>query len=204
MATPDSHDSPPEEVVPFLYEEAMTLSPTSRDITGDEDEPSFEIVSALNGQQEPSAIKLRLYISHLLSTWNSRVFEFGSVLFLATIFPGTLLPASIYALVRAASAICLAPLVGRYVDRDDRLKVVRLSIGMLHRLTSQHCSLSTNPILQQPSRPKGSSDVIVSRILDSDNILLFDPSRVPTFAAGSLGYTRLRGETLLHYEPDFD
>ncbi|KAJ3979583.1 hypothetical protein F5890DRAFT_908922 [Lentinula detonsa] len=42
-------------------------------------------------------VKISLYISHFLSTWNSRVFEFGAVLYLATIYPGTLLPMSIYA-----------------------------------------------------------------------------------------------------------
>ncbi|ERF72903.1 hypothetical protein EPUS_08731 [Endocarpon pusillum Z07020] len=76
-----------------------------------------------------SGITLRLYISHFLSTWNSRVFEFGAVLFIAEIFPGTLLPVSVYAVVRAASAILLSSKVGRYIDVNDRLKVVRGSIG---------------------------------------------------------------------------
>ena len=71
----------------------------------------------------------RLYISHFLSTWNSRVFEFGAVLFIANIFPGTLLPVSTYAVLRAASAIVLSPTVGSYIDVNDRLKVVRISIG---------------------------------------------------------------------------
>jgi iron-regulated transporter 1 len=71
----------------------------------------------------------RLYVSHFLSTWNVRGFEFGAVLFLATIFPGTLLPMSVYALVRAASAIVLSPVVGRYIDNGDRLQVIRVSIG---------------------------------------------------------------------------
>ena len=71
----------------------------------------------------------QLYISHFLSTWNVRGFEFGAVLFLATIFPGTLLPMSVYALVRAASAILLSPVVGRYIDSGDRLQVIRVSIG---------------------------------------------------------------------------
>ncbi|KDN70432.1 putative iron transporter [Colletotrichum sublineola] len=53
----------------------------------------------------------RLYLSHFLSTWNSRMFEFAAVLYLATIFPGTLLPMSLYALTRvfqrlAVSASC--------------------------------------------------------------------------------------------------
>lgn len=79
----------------------------------------------------PTAISRRLYISHFLSTWNSRAFEFGAVLFLASIFPRTLLPLSIYALVRSAAAIIVGPLVGRAIDSRNRLQVVRLSIGKL-------------------------------------------------------------------------
>jgi len=77
----------------------------------------------------PVRIARRLYVSHLLSTWNSRVFEFGAVLYLSTIFPGTLLPMSVYALTRGLSAIAFAPAVGHYVDIGNRLQVVRVSIG---------------------------------------------------------------------------
>lgn len=80
----------------------------------------------------PTTLTVRLYTSHLLSTWNSRLFEFGAVLFLADIFPGSLLPLSIYALVRNAAAILGAQAVGDAVDgagrRGRRLGVVRLSI----------------------------------------------------------------------------
>lgn len=84
-------------------------------------------------QHQPSLAETsrRLYLSHFLSTCNSRVFEFGSVLYLASTFPSTLLPMSVYAMVRSASAILLSSLVGQYIDREDRLKVVRLSIGTL-------------------------------------------------------------------------
>jgi iron-regulated transporter 1 len=71
----------------------------------------------------------RLYISHALSTWNSRLFEFGAFLFLANIYPNTLLPASVYALARAASAALLSPWLGSYIDRADRLEAVRVSIS---------------------------------------------------------------------------
>ena len=71
----------------------------------------------------------RLYLSHALSTWNSRLFEFGAFLFLANIYPNTLLPASVYALARAASAALLSPWLGSYIDRADRLRAVRLSIS---------------------------------------------------------------------------
>lgn len=82
-------------------------------------------------QQIARTITRRLYISHFLSTWNSRSFEFGAVLFLASIFPRTLLPLSIYALVRSASAILCGPIIGRTIDRRRRLPVVRFSIGEL-------------------------------------------------------------------------
>lgn len=77
----------------------------------------------------PKAVTRRLYISHFFSTWNSRAFQFGAVLFLASIFPTTLLPLSIYALVCSSSAIIFAPLIGRTIDRRSRLPVVRFSIG---------------------------------------------------------------------------
>lgn len=77
-----------------------------------------------------ASIARRLYISHFLSTWNSRVFEFGAVLYLATIFPHTLMPMSVYAFTRGLAAVIFAPAVGQYIDTGDRLQVVRVSIGM--------------------------------------------------------------------------
>jgi hypothetical protein len=81
------------------------------------------------GDEVPARLTNHIYVSHFLSTWNSRVFEFGAVLYLATIFPGTLLPMSVYALTRGLSAVLFAPAVGQYIDTSDRLQVVRLSIG---------------------------------------------------------------------------
>jgi iron-regulated transporter 1 len=95
--------------------------------------PEESSLDSTNDQVESAHVSRtynrQLYVSHFLSTWNVRGFEFGAVLFLATIFPGTLLPMSVYALVRAASAIVLSPVVGRYIDRGDRLQVIRVSIG---------------------------------------------------------------------------
>ncbi|KAI0549733.1 Ferroportin1-domain-containing protein [Xylaria curta] len=76
----------------------------------------------------PKGAIWRLYVSHFLSTWNSRVFEFAATLFLASIFPGTLRPLSIYALVRNGAAILFAQSMGSMIDRGDRLRVVMLSI----------------------------------------------------------------------------
>lgn len=91
-------------------------------------------------QSEHRRVCRRLYISHALSTWNSRLFEFGAFLFLAGIYPNTLLPASVYALARAASAALLSPWLGTYIDVADRLRAVRLSI----RMCEHSASLSTS------------------------------------------------------------
>jgi solute carrier family 40 (iron-regulated transporter), member 1 len=87
------------------------------------------------------AISRRLYLSHFLSTGNSRVFEFGAVLYLASIFPNTLLPISVYALVRGISAVLMAPIAGRYVDTGNRLQVVRVSIVVQRLAVAASCSL---------------------------------------------------------------
>ncbi|KAG6902513.1 hypothetical protein C0995_015705 [Termitomyces sp. Mi166 len=71
-----------------------------------------------------------LYISHFLSTWNSRLFEFGAILFVTSIYTGTLLPTSAYALIRTAAAILFSPTIGKYIDSGNRLQVVRLSIEL--------------------------------------------------------------------------
>lgn len=78
---------------------------------------------------EHGQVRRLLYISHFLSTWNSRVFEFGAFLFLAKIYPQTLLPASVYALARNAAAAIASPWLGPYIDRANRLHAVRVSIG---------------------------------------------------------------------------
>ncbi|WDK23049.1 iron transporter [Colletotrichum graminicola] len=83
----------------------------------------------------------RLYLSHFLSTWNSRMFEFAAVLYLATIFPATLLPMSLYALTRGLSALLFAPTVGHYVDNNNRLEVVRASIVFQRLAVSASCAV---------------------------------------------------------------
>lgn len=76
----------------------------------------------------PRSIALRLYVSHFLSTWNSRLFEFGAALFLTSVFPGTLLPVSIYSLVRNAGYILFAQPMGQWINTGNRLNIIRTSI----------------------------------------------------------------------------
>lgn len=98
-------------------------------VAPDECSPLLAQIDSQEPPRVPALIARRLYMSHFLSTWNSRVFEFGAVLYLATIFPGTLMPMSTYALLRGLSAILFASAVGLYIDTGNRLHVVRVSIG---------------------------------------------------------------------------
>lgn len=81
-----------------------------------------------HGHRKADGCSKSLYVSHFISTWNSRGFEFGAVLFLSRVYPGTLLPMSVYALCRALAAIVFSPTVGRYIDSGNRLTIVRISI----------------------------------------------------------------------------
>lgn len=90
-----------------------------------------EVVASLPREQRTLSTKSilwRLYLSHTLSTWNSRTFEFAAVIFLGTIFPGTLFYASCYALFRSGAAAILGPWIGGVVDGNPRLWTVRQSI----------------------------------------------------------------------------
>ncbi|RPA71539.1 hypothetical protein BJ508DRAFT_89814 [Ascobolus immersus RN42] len=89
----------------------------------------------------PRTITTRLYISHFLSTWNSRLFEYAAVLFLASIYPNTLMRMSIYALVRSGSAILFSPTVGRWIDKGNRLSVVRASIVWQRLAVAASCGI---------------------------------------------------------------
>ncbi|TDZ40668.1 Solute carrier family 40 member 1 [Colletotrichum trifolii] len=86
-------------------------------------------------------VVFRLYVSHFLSTWNSRLFEFGAVLFLASIYPDTLMPMSVYALVRGAAAVVLSPSLGSCIDRGNRLSVVRVSIVGQRLAVAMSCGI---------------------------------------------------------------
>ena len=176
---------------PFPDERAPLLGEPS--IAGDD--------SILSEHRVPAHIARRLFVSHFLSTWNSRLFEFGAVLYLATIFPGTLLIMSVYALVRGLSAILFAPAVGQYIDRGNRLQVVRVSIGkypVVH--ASHHMRYTLTYPIRSPSKAWCSS--FLRRLLRPCS----PPTPWPRWgywhAGGSLLFG-LHRKALFYHEPGF-
>lgn len=136
---------------------SATLANTLMEYTRvDQDDPGDSNDSSTHDASRSKS----LYISHFLSTWNSRGFEFGAVLFLATIYPGTLLPMSVYALVRSLAAIVLSPAVGRYIDHTNRLEVVRVSIIGQRVAVAASCLAFLSLLLYKDSLPPVASIIL--------------------------------------------
>lgn len=73
-------------------------------------------------------IKQRLYVSHFLYVWNSRMYEFGIVLFIINLYPGTLFPSSLFAFCSSLSGILLSNTVTNLVNHGERLKIIKKTI----------------------------------------------------------------------------
>ncbi|CAO3646604.1 unnamed protein product [Cunninghamella echinulata] len=61
-----------------------------------------------------------LYISHFLTTWTSRLFEFACYLFIVKTFETSLLLPSIYGFTTTLSAVFFSNYVGNLVDKTAR------------------------------------------------------------------------------------
>ncbi|KAK3944312.1 Ferroporti-1 [Diplogelasinospora grovesii] len=77
----------------------------------------------------------RLYISHFLSTWNMRSYEFTVILLFAKAYPDTLLPTSIRGVLTNGATLLLSPAIGRWVDlHSRRFYTMRITI-LVQRLS---------------------------------------------------------------------
>lgn len=101
----------------------------------------------------PDHTAIKLYTSHALSTWNSRTFEFAAVLFIALAAPRTLLYSSLYASLRALSAVLLSARIGALLDRANRLTAVRCSIVLQRAPVAASCLLFQAMARAAPGSP---------------------------------------------------
>ncbi|KAH8897266.1 hypothetical protein GQ53DRAFT_818538 [Thozetella sp. PMI_491] len=134
-------DSPAKNLSRLSREDATTTTAAEASPLRDAAEPDTPPITR--------ALTVRLYLSHFLSTWNSRLFEAAVVYFLAAVFPDNLLPISIYALLRNVAAIAFTVPVGSWIDRANRLTVVRTSIIGQRVCVAASCGLFW-AMLQRP------------------------------------------------------
>jgi solute carrier family 40 (iron-regulated transporter), member 1 len=100
---------------PFEWQEADSLLPQTPIQSG-----SFELSGYPVGDSRRA--RQALYVSHFLSTWGQRAWEFLVGLVMLEIHPSSLLLVSIFGLCDAAAVVIFGPAVGTFVDSMPRLK----------------------------------------------------------------------------------
>ncbi|KAH8895155.1 hypothetical protein GQ53DRAFT_762499 [Thozetella sp. PMI_491] len=131
------------------------------------DEEEFEIRKGL---------LWRLYISHFLSTWNMRSYEFTVILLFAEAYPESLLATSLRGVVTNGATFLFSPAIGAWVDRNaSRFYTMKITIALQRACIILGCVLwivlFVTP-LHGTSRPDGQA--------------LGEPSSVPSDGAGKL------------------
>ncbi|KAJ9602313.1 hypothetical protein H2200_013168 [Cladophialophora chaetospira] len=82
-----------------------------------------------------------LYLSHFLSMWNSRTYEYGAIVFIQAAFPGNLLASSINGIAETVCVIVSSSALGRWVDASPtRLRPLLLTI-LANRTTLVACCI---------------------------------------------------------------
>ncbi|KAG0305886.1 hypothetical protein BGZ98_003363 [Dissophora globulifera] len=70
----------------------------------------------------------KLYLSHLLTSWVDRSFEFASYLLISRVYTTSLLQASIYGLSTTLIALVLSPHIGNWINILSRLQTYRVTL----------------------------------------------------------------------------
>ncbi|KAI9259682.1 Ferroporti-1 [Phascolomyces articulosus] len=97
---------------------------------------------------------MRIYISHFLTSWTERVFEFLAYILLAKIFHESLLLPSIYGFITTLSAVFLSSHVGHWVDKLPRLSFVRNTL-LVQKTAIIICSIVFYILLRQQHHDVG-------------------------------------------------
>ncbi|KAG0274315.1 hypothetical protein BGZ95_009913 [Linnemannia exigua] len=83
----------------------------------------------------------KLYLSHMLTSWVDRSFEFASYLLISRVYTASLLQSSIYGLVTTLSALLLSNQIGNWINILSRLNTYRVT------LLSQKLSIIVSTVL---------------------------------------------------------
>ena len=76
----------------------------------------------------PREDRVRLYSAHALSKFGDRMWEFGVPILFMELYTETLLPSALFTLALYSASLLLMAPVGSWVDRTERLRVIRLSV----------------------------------------------------------------------------
>lgn len=85
-------------------------------------------VVSVAAEAPPPLYTASLSFVYFFAAWGDRMWEFAVIVFLLEVFPGTLLPPSLFGLFENVAGIALGTSVGGFIDRTERLKSMRISI----------------------------------------------------------------------------
>jgi len=94
-----------------------------------------------------------LYLSHGLSAFGDRLWQFAVPVLFLQLWSDTLLPVALCQLLIQGGLTCFLPSVGTWVGKTDRLKTVLSSIFVCNLMTTISCSLLISIPLLIPERP---------------------------------------------------
>jgi len=94
-----------------------------------------------------------LYLSHGLSAFGDRLWQFAVPVLFLQLWTDTLLPVALCQLIIQGGLTCFLPSVGTWVGKTDRLKTVLSSIFICNSMTTISCSLLISIPLLIPERP---------------------------------------------------
>ena len=106
-----------------------------------------EAVGEENGLLANSQVQHRwkpsrlLVLTHLLSVWGARAWEFTVSLALLDLFPTSFLLVSVFGLADSLAQVILVPIIGQWTDRTCRLRAALILYGL------QNCSVALSGTL---------------------------------------------------------
>ena len=101
---------------------------------------------------------LRLAISHLLSAWGDRMWQFAVPILMMHIFKDTLLPSALFALVQYLGCVVLMPRAGAWIDEAYRLPLMRAAIAVENVCVLLTCVTLASMVLRQGPGAGGKVD----------------------------------------------
>ncbi|KAG4026511.1 hypothetical protein MFRU_040g00690 [Monilinia fructicola] len=130
-----------------------------------------------------------LYLTHSLSTWNGRSYEFAAIVLTANVWPDTLVAASVRGIVKTLASICFSSTVGRWVDKSpDRLRTLLTTITV-NRISVICASILWFWVVEAKN---GGNDGVPSPKLVADEASLGDAMKIAMFVL-ILGFGILEG-----------
>ncbi|XP_065053412.1 solute carrier family 40 member 1-like isoform X2 [Rhopilema esculentum] len=127
---------------------------TNRPETGlFENEDDLDLPKITDGHKLHASPKFLLLLSHFFSAWGDRMWMFAVGLYLVELTPNSLRLTAIYGLSVSAMLVLFGSSIGRWVDANRRLKVIRVSLVLQNALVIVSALVILGILFRKPGHP---------------------------------------------------